>query len=102
MRGGLIERSQILDWAIGLSAPEVEYAVFVLQFAGGIIVTLEEAQDEHVTQGLGGGSKMVRDRNVLSFVTNRVQMLYETVSASTLGLTDVEKATSGAVDAIDQ
>eukprot|EP00061_Rhincodon_typus_P004942 g23774.t1 len=32
----------------------------------------------------------------------RVKMLYKTVSESQLGLTDVEEATSGAVDAVDQ
>eukprot|EP00061_Rhincodon_typus_P012381 g38080.t1 len=32
----------------------------------------------------------------------RAQMLYEMVSESTLGLTDVKEATSGAVDTVDQ
>eukprot|EP00061_Rhincodon_typus_P000855 g12994.t1 len=74
----------------------------LLQFAGSVIVKLEEAQDGHATQGVGGGVKMVSDQKVLSFVTYRVQMLYETVPESTLGLTDVEEATSGAADAVDQ
>eukprot|EP00061_Rhincodon_typus_P009097 g32308.t1 len=45
--------------AIGLQAPEVEYEMLLLQFAGDVIVTLEEAQDGQVTQ---------------------VQMIYEMVS----------------------
>eukprot|EP00061_Rhincodon_typus_P003186 g19479.t1 len=44
---------------------------------------------------------MVPDREMLSFVANRVQMLYKTVSESTLGLTDVEEGTLGAADAVD-
>eukprot|EP00061_Rhincodon_typus_P013365 g39695.t1 len=44
---------------------------------------------------------MVRDRKVLSFVANRVQVLYKAVSEPLLGLTDVEEATLGAADAID-
>eukprot|EP00061_Rhincodon_typus_P007679 g29618.t1 len=52
--------------------------------------------------GMGVGVKMVGNRKVLSFVTYRVQMLYEMVPNSTLGLTDVEEATSGAMDTIDQ
>eukprot|EP00061_Rhincodon_typus_P003371 g19925.t1 len=77
-------------------APEVEYVVLLLQFAGGVIVTLEEAQDVNVTQG------MVGDRKVLLFVAYRAQMLYKIVSESTLGLTNVEEATLGAVDAVDR
>eukprot|EP00061_Rhincodon_typus_P001025 g13496.t1 len=88
--------------AIGLSAPEAEYEVLLLQLACGIIVTLEEAQDGHVMKGVGGAVKIVGDRKVLSFVANRAQMLYETISESTLGLTDIEKATSGAADTLDQ
>eukprot|EP00061_Rhincodon_typus_P010901 g35537.t1 len=45
---------------------------------------------------------MVRDRKVLLFVVYRVQKLYKTVSESSLSLTDVEEATSGAADAVDQ
>eukprot|EP00061_Rhincodon_typus_P008330 g30850.t1 len=44
---------------------------------------------------------MVRDRKVLSFVANRVQVLYKAVSEPPLGLTDVGEATSGAANAID-
>eukprot|EP00061_Rhincodon_typus_P014254 g41167.t1 len=73
----------------------------LLQFAGGVIVTLEDAQDGHVTQGVGGGVKMVHDRKVLSFVANGALMLYKTVSESRLGLTDIEEATSGAADTVD-
>eukprot|EP00061_Rhincodon_typus_P000849 g12974.t1 len=67
-----------------------------------VIVTLEEAQDGHVAQALGGRVKMVGDQQVLSFVTYRAQMLNKTVSESTLGLTDVEEATLGAADTVDQ
>eukprot|EP00061_Rhincodon_typus_P006838 g27886.t1 len=45
---------------------------------------------------------MVGDRKVLLFVKYRVQMLYKMVSKSTLGLTNVEEATSGAADTVDQ
>eukprot|EP00061_Rhincodon_typus_P014881 g42239.t1 len=89
-----------MDLAIGLEAPEAEYEVLLLQFVGGVIVTPEEAQDRHVTQGVGGGVKMVRDQKVLSFVTNRVQMLYKMVFKPLLGFIDVEKATLGAADAV--
>eukprot|EP00061_Rhincodon_typus_P008024 g30260.t1 len=65
-------------------------------------LTLEEAQDAHVTQEVRRGVKMVRDRAVFWFVACRAQMLSKTVSESTLGLTDVEEATSGAMDAVDQ
>eukprot|EP00061_Rhincodon_typus_P001921 g16138.t1 len=78
----------------------MEYEVLILQFAGGIIVTLEEAQDSHVTQRVGGGVEMVRDRKMLSFIVNRAQVLYKAVSESPLGLTDVGEATSVAADAI--
>eukprot|EP00061_Rhincodon_typus_P017091 g45635.t1 len=45
---------------------------------------------------------MVGNQKVLSFVAFRVQMFYKTMPESTLGLTDVEEATSGAVDTVDQ
>eukprot|EP00061_Rhincodon_typus_P003821 g21051.t1 len=45
---------------------------------------------------------MVRDWEVLSFVVNRAQVLYKAVSEPALGLPDVEEATSGTADAIDQ
>eukprot|EP00061_Rhincodon_typus_P017708 g46525.t1 len=75
--------------------PELEYEVLFLQFEGGVIVTLEEVQDEHVTQGVGGGVKMVGKRKVLITVY-RAQMFRESVTESALGLTDVEEATSEA------
>eukprot|EP00061_Rhincodon_typus_P013504 g39911.t1 len=62
--------------------------MLLLQFVSGIIVALEEAQDGDVTQGVGGGVKMVGDKKVLSFVVYRVQMLYKMVLKSTFGLTD--------------
>eukprot|EP00061_Rhincodon_typus_P007722 g29707.t1 len=68
---------------------------------GGVIVTLEEDQDGHITQGVSGGVKMVRDWKVLSFVAHRAPMVYKMVSESPLGLTDVQEATSGAVNAVD-
>eukprot|EP00061_Rhincodon_typus_P003766 g20914.t1 len=80
----------------------MEYEVLLLQFAGGVTGTLEEAQDGRVNQGVGGGVKMVGDRKVVVFVVYRVQMLYETVSNFTLSLTDVEETTLGAVDVVDQ
>eukprot|EP00061_Rhincodon_typus_P001034 g13528.t1 len=86
--------------AIGLLAPKTEYEVLLLKFLRGVIVTREEAQDGHVTQGVGGEVEMVRNQKVL-FVANRVQVLYKPVSEPPLGLTDVEEATSGAVDAVD-
>eukprot|EP00061_Rhincodon_typus_P000494 g11888.t1 len=80
----------------------MEYEVWVLQFVGGVIVILQEAQDGHVTQGVGGGVKMDGNQKVLSFVMYRAQMLYKTVSDSMHGLTNVEEATSRAVDTVDQ
>eukprot|EP00061_Rhincodon_typus_P001500 g14970.t1 len=75
--------------------------MLLLQFAGGVIVTLEGAQDGHVTQGMGGGVEMVCNWKMLSLVVNRVQTLYKAVSEPLLGLTDVEEATSEAADTID-
>eukprot|EP00061_Rhincodon_typus_P016072 g44091.t1 len=68
---------------------------------GGVIVTLVEAQDGHVAQGVGGGVEMVRDWKVVLFVENRAQVLYKAGSEPPLGLTDVEETTSGAADAVD-
>eukprot|EP00061_Rhincodon_typus_P016881 g45327.t1 len=82
-------------------APKAEYEVLLLQFVGGVIVTLEVAQDGHVIQGVGGGVEVVRGQKELSFVANRGQMLCKAVSEPLLGLTDVEEATSGAADTID-
>eukprot|EP00061_Rhincodon_typus_P002347 g17282.t1 len=58
----------------------MEYEVLLLQFLGRIVVTLKEAQDGHVVQGVGGGVGVVHDWKVLSFVANRVQVLYKAVS----------------------
>eukprot|EP00061_Rhincodon_typus_P003654 g20633.t1 len=44
---------------------------------------------------------MVCDWKVLSFVTNRAQVLYKAVSEPPLSLTNVKETTSGAADAID-
>eukprot|EP00061_Rhincodon_typus_P008061 g30329.t1 len=82
-------------------APEVEYEVLLLQFMGGVIMALEEAQDGHVTHGVEGGIEIVRHQKALSFFGNRAQTVYKAVTEPPLGLTDVGEATSGAVDAID-
>eukprot|EP00061_Rhincodon_typus_P007264 g28793.t1 len=84
------------------SASKADDEVLLLLFPGGVVVTLEEAQDGHVVQGVGGGVEVVRDWKVLSFVTNRVQMFYKAVSEPLFGLTDVEEATPGAANAIDR
>eukprot|EP00061_Rhincodon_typus_P002499 g17728.t1 len=81
--------------------PKAEYEVLLLQYLGGVIVALEEAQGGHVIQGVGGGAEVVCDWKVLSFVANRAQVLYKVVSEPLLDLTNVEKATSGAADAVD-
>eukprot|EP00061_Rhincodon_typus_P000902 g13137.t1 len=92
---------QVKEAGIRGRAPKAEYEVLILPFAGGVIVTLKEAQDGHVAQGVGGGVEMVRDQKVLSFVANRAKVVYKTASEHPLGLTDVEEATSGAADAVD-
>eukprot|EP00061_Rhincodon_typus_P002595 g17974.t1 len=93
------EASKVHIETIGLKDPKAEYEVLLLQ--GGVVVTLEVAQNGHVIQGVGRGVEVVRDRKVLSFVVNKTQVLYKAVSEPPLGLTDVEEATSGAADAID-
>eukprot|EP00061_Rhincodon_typus_P002623 g18039.t1 len=75
----------------------IEYEVLFLQFLGGVVVTLEEAQDGHIIQKAG----VVRGWKVLVFVANRAQVLYKVVSEPPLGLTDVVEATLGAADAVD-
>eukprot|EP00061_Rhincodon_typus_P012130 g37671.t1 len=45
---------------------------------------------------------MVRNKKVLLIIAHRVQVLRESVTKSVLGLTDVEKTTSGATDTVDQ
>eukprot|EP00061_Rhincodon_typus_P007956 g30142.t1 len=88
--------------AIGMLAPKAEYEVLLRQFACGVIVTLEEAQDGHVIKRVGGGVKMVSDRKVLSIIAYRAQMLHKIVPESVLGLIDAEETTSGATDTVDQ
>eukprot|EP00061_Rhincodon_typus_P011289 g36194.t1 len=80
----------------------MEHEVLFLQFTCGIIVTLEETQDGHVIKGVGRGVEMVSNRKVLLIILNRVQTLCKSVSESLLGLTDVEEATWGATDTVDQ
>eukprot|EP00061_Rhincodon_typus_P012090 g37584.t1 len=63
-------------------ADKVEYEVLLLQFACVVIVALEEAQDGHITQGVGRGVEMVHNRKVLSFVANRVQAFQKATSWS--------------------
>eukprot|EP00061_Rhincodon_typus_P010768 g35304.t1 len=82
-------------------APKGEYEVLLLQFLGGVIVTLEEAQDGPAVQGVGRGVEVVRNWKVLTFVMNKAQVLYKAVSEPLLELPDVEEATSGAADAVD-
>eukprot|EP00061_Rhincodon_typus_P010276 g34445.t1 len=66
MRGiDTVNSKGLFPWVIALLAPKVEYEVLLLQFAGSVIVALEEAQDGHVTKGLGGGVKMVGNQMVL-------------------------------------
>eukprot|EP00061_Rhincodon_typus_P000801 g12776.t1 len=80
----------------------MEYEVLFLQFACGIIVTLEEAQDGYVTQGMGGGVKMVSNQKVLLIIVYGAQVLRKSVTEATCGLIDVEEATLGATDTVDQ
>eukprot|EP00061_Rhincodon_typus_P018010 g46988.t1 len=54
------------------------------------------------SKGLGGGFKMAGNRKVLLIIAYRAQILRESVTKSALGLTNVDKATSGAMDAVDQ
>eukprot|EP00061_Rhincodon_typus_P011798 g37079.t1 len=68
----------------------------------GVIVTLEEPQDGHVIQGVGGRVKMGGNQKMLSFVANRAQMLYGTVSESMFGHINTEEVTAGATDIVDQ
>ncbi|XP_048469148.1 transmembrane protein 234 isoform X2 [Rhincodon typus] len=63
----------------------------------GISVTLEEAQDGQVVQGVAGGV----DWEVLSFVANHVSVLHKVVSKPPLGLPDGEKAASGTANTKD-
>eukprot|EP00061_Rhincodon_typus_P005862 g25878.t1 len=72
------------------------------KFTSGIIETLEEAQDGHVTQGVGGAIKMVGNRKMLLIIAYRVQKLCESVTESVLGFIDVQEATLGATDTVDQ
>eukprot|EP00061_Rhincodon_typus_P006982 g28192.t1 len=73
-----------------------------LQFTYGVVVTLEEAQDGHVTQGVRGAVKMVDKQKVLFIGVYRDQMLCKSVMESALVLTNVEETTSGAKDTVDQ
>eukprot|EP00061_Rhincodon_typus_P018040 g47038.t1 len=68
----------------------MEHEVLLLQFPGGVIVTLEEALG-YIAQGVGGGVEMAHDRKVLLFIVYRAQMVYKMVSEPSLGLTDVEE-----------
>eukprot|EP00061_Rhincodon_typus_P002797 g18490.t1 len=100
MRLGGEEILKLVKSTLRPLAPKAEYKVQLLQFLGGIVVTLEEAQEGHVVQGVGGGVEVVRDWKVL-FVASRAQVIYKTVSKPPIGLTDVEEAMSGAMDAVD-
>eukprot|EP00061_Rhincodon_typus_P017553 g46291.t1 len=63
---------------------------------------MEEAQDGHATKGVGGGHKMVSNRKALLIIAYGAQVLCKSVTKSTFGLTDVQEATSGATDTVDQ
>eukprot|EP00061_Rhincodon_typus_P002265 g17029.t1 len=56
---------------IGLQGSQVKHEVLFLQPLGGIIVALEEAQDGHVVQEVGGEVEVVRNWEVQLFVANR-------------------------------
>eukprot|EP00061_Rhincodon_typus_P015346 g42962.t1 len=101
--------------AIRLSAPEVEYEVLFLLFVCGIIVALEEAQDRHVTRGVGGGVKMVSDRKVVLIIAKweelkemllRVKMssikwMRVSVEGNYLGLWETKKRRETGVQGLD-
>eukprot|EP00061_Rhincodon_typus_P001303 g14353.t1 len=65
-----------------------------------IIVTLQEAEDGHVVQGVGGGVEMVRDWEVQTFVANRAEVFRKAVPEPPFGFPDVEEAKSGTADAV--
>eukprot|EP00061_Rhincodon_typus_P002034 g16420.t1 len=54
-----------------LQGSQADYEVLLFQPSGGIVVALEEAQDGHAVQGVGGEVEVVRDWEVQSFVMNR-------------------------------
>eukprot|EP00061_Rhincodon_typus_P013806 g40405.t1 len=80
----------------------MKYEVLFLQFTCCVIVTLEEAQDGHVTKGMGVGVTMVGNQMVVLIGECRAQMLRELVTEPALGLSNVEETTSGAMDTVDQ
>eukprot|EP00061_Rhincodon_typus_P014030 g40795.t1 len=96
-RGGGVGLGKVGGVVIGCRLPRRNMRCCP-QYADGVTVTLEATQNGHVTQGVAGEVKMAGDQKVLLFVANRAQMLYETISESTLGLTDVEESTSGPAD----
>eukprot|EP00061_Rhincodon_typus_P009959 g33856.t1 len=61
---------------------------------------VEEANDEHVIRGVGGGIKMDDNRKVRLVGTCRAEMPCKLVPESAFGLLDIEETTSGATDAI--
>eukprot|EP00061_Rhincodon_typus_P001980 g16307.t1 len=90
-RVGWITEKEDGQVAIRLQVPEAKCEVLLLQFEGGVTVTLEKAHDGHVTKGLGGGVKMVGNQEVVLIIAYRAQMLQESITESALGLTDVEE-----------
>eukprot|EP00061_Rhincodon_typus_P014570 g41658.t1 len=95
-KGPMVRKSALMGSRRG-----VEYEVLLFQFPGRAIVTLEKAQNGHVTQGVGGGVEMVHDWKVLLFIMNRVQVPYKVFSEPQFGLANVEKTTSGEANTID-
>eukprot|EP00061_Rhincodon_typus_P000995 g13396.t1 len=61
---GDFEACEVYIETIGLQGSQAEYEVLFLQPSGGIVVVLEEAQDGHVVQALGGGVEVVRNWEV--------------------------------------
>eukprot|EP00061_Rhincodon_typus_P017199 g45786.t1 len=98
---GNFETGEFYVEAIRLCAPKVEYKMLLLQFAGGDIVAVEEAQDGHVAKGVGGGIKMVGKWKVVLIEVYQLKMLRETVTESALGLPNIQETASGATDSID-
>eukprot|EP00061_Rhincodon_typus_P015416 g43074.t1 len=68
----------------------------------GSCVALDKAQDGRGIKGMRGEVELVSDRKVVLIIVYREQMLHKSGTESALGLTDVEEATSGATDTVDQ
>eukprot|EP00061_Rhincodon_typus_P008698 g31543.t1 len=62
----------------------------------------EEAQDGHVTKGVGRGVEMAGKGKVVSIGAYGAQVLCESVTESTFGLADIVETTLGTMDAVGQ